>query len=311
MTNGTVVFSNLVCGVPYSVTFSGYSTWTTNFLIPSSVQPNSYGEIGAYGYQGTYTSGFASNTIDSLNLTTAVWDAPGTNIYTGGTTLGDFGTGSHYAVVVAYAKSARKFVWKDTNNWYTWTPGAPSATDTGDNSTSPYGSFGRYPIAFDSSRDQFFNLQYSNGQDANAGGSDPNWHATAVSGVSGTPVKHAVTFNPSAAWTQLQADKPCYASMDYDRLKDVFMFTAGGTFATGGTVLSSDSRRVYVIRPNAGYVWDVEFFTFGPGGDEPGTLSSNGLQQRFQYVERGGYGGWLMLMNGNDYIHYLATTRPA
>ena len=59
MTNGSAVFSNQVCGIPYQISLNGYATLKTNYFIPSTAGTNQNvtlqtAWIGRYMDQGTF-----------------------------------------------------------------------------------------------------------------------------------------------------------------------------------------------------------------------------------------------------------------
>src|ERR1035437_3643394 len=56
MTNGSVTFSNQICGVPYQVQFSGYSVLSTNFFVPANTNSNVV-------VNGQYTGQYGSPTV--------------------------------------------------------------------------------------------------------------------------------------------------------------------------------------------------------------------------------------------------------
>ena len=129
----------------------------------------------------------------------------------------------------------------------------------------------RFPWAYDSSRDQWFGLSYGDGQ------GDPSWGAF-IRGVkmSNTGLTQvAVTFNASAALTQLNADAPTYAALIYDPDNDRFLFCSDQTGREGV---------VYVVTPNATSVWDVSILAQGGGSLVPPWPGTGGLCGRFQHV---------------------------
>lgn len=99
MTNGSVVFSNQVCGQPFSVVFKGYyDTYATNYFIPSGTATNNQGNVDASLYVGqyggpssfyyAYLNGFSfatnytvfTNTYNVTNSYTITNNISGTNV---------------------------------------------------------------------------------------------------------------------------------------------------------------------------------------------------------------------------------------
>ena len=91
LTNGVAVFTNQICGVPYSLKVATfYDVYTTNYFIPSTAQPDSTGNINAGQYVGTYISPsqffWANPVVTNYNYTafsgSVLW----------GTSTNDYGT---------------------------------------------------------------------------------------------------------------------------------------------------------------------------------------------------------------------------
>ena len=78
ITNGSVRLTNLVCGVPYKVTFATtWDTYTTNIFIPTTpapVQTNLDGSVNAGFYQGIFVQGpnpfFAFSSLSGFLIAT-------------------------------------------------------------------------------------------------------------------------------------------------------------------------------------------------------------------------------------------------
>ena len=197
---------------------------------------------------------FTYLTVDGFNATTNTWDAAGTfaNCQTYGAAIDNNGN-------ILSTAGFRK-----------WT----QATDTYSAAISPPGNETtqvRRPWCYDTLRSQWFGLAFGDGQDPTGWGS--TLRAVKMSNTALTQV--AVTFNASAALTQLTADQPVYAGMVYDTANDRFLFYAGMTGRAGV---------VYVVTPNAGTVWDISILALGGGSVTPTTVDVAGIVGRFQYV---------------------------
>ena len=148
------------------------------------------------------------------------------------------------------------------------------ATDTYSAAISPPGNETtqvRFPWAYDTSRTQWFGLAWGDGQGFTGWGTNLRAVKMSNSGLTQT----AVTFNASAAATQLLADQPAYAGMVYDTPNDRFLFYAGGT---------GRESTIYIVTPNAGTTWDISILTLGGGSITPTAVDSAGILGRFQYV---------------------------
>ena len=94
ITNGVVIFSNTVCGIPYKLTLSGYSDYVTNFCIPASAMPDGSGNVSAAQYVGQYVSPtkffWASPVVTNYNICSAtnISNATGTNVSVSGSFTG-------------------------------------------------------------------------------------------------------------------------------------------------------------------------------------------------------------------------------
>ena len=208
------------------------------------------------GSPATYGDPFYFDDVVGFNVTTNTWDAANT-----------------FANVPVSSYGAAR----DNNGnilsvlgWRKWT----QSTDTYSALISPPGDATtqvRFPWAYDSSRDQWFGLAFGDGQDATG------WGATlrAVKMSNTGLTQSTVTFNASAALTQLTADQPVYAGMVYDVGNDRFLFYAG---------MSGRAGVVYVITPNAGTTWDVSILTLGGGSVTPAAVDVAGILGRFRYV---------------------------
>ena len=73
ITNGILVFSNQMTGVPYQLTLSGYAQWTTNILVPTNATPDANGNVNIGQYAGLYISQgafyYSSPIVSNVNVT--------------------------------------------------------------------------------------------------------------------------------------------------------------------------------------------------------------------------------------------------
>ena len=208
------------------------------------------------GSPATYGSPSYFDDVVGFNVTTNTWDAANT-----------------FANVPVSSYGAAR----DNNGnilsvlgWRKWS----QATDTYSALMSPPGNETtqvRFPWAYDSSRDQWFGLAWADGQGFTSWGS--TLRAVKISNTGLTQV--SVTFNSSAALTQLAADQPVYAGMVYDVGNDRFLFYASG---------AGRQSTIYVVTPNAGTTWDVSILSLGGGSVTPTTVDVAGILGRFRYV---------------------------
>ena len=99
ITNGVVIFSNTVCGIPYKLTLSGYSDYVTNFCIPATAVPDGSGNVSAAQYVGQYVSPtkffWASPVVTNYNIgsgsgtATNISNSTGTNVNLSGSFAGN------------------------------------------------------------------------------------------------------------------------------------------------------------------------------------------------------------------------------
>ncbi len=163
----------------------------------------------------------------------------------------------------------------------------------------------RYPTAFDSLRDRFFNLQWGGGE-ANALSSI--MEAMSAPSTMSAVNASAITFNASSAYTQFLADKTCtvgqtpgttavgYCAMIYDDANDCFYWYSGQ--ATSGT------QRIYKIVPNNGTVWDMEVFaTTGTTMVAPPNSGINGRMHYFPLLK-----GFSICPSGDGVTYFVRTS---
>lgn len=131
----------------------------------------------------------------------------------------------------------------------------------------------RSPVTLDTTRNKLFGMCWQDGNgypDTSTYGPLTEMTAVQVNPTASTSVK--ITFNPSAAYTQLVNEQPMYAGMCYDQTNDKFYFYTG---------LDSSVGHIYVITPNSGTAWDVSLLTFS--GSTPST-TAGGLNGRIEYI---------------------------
>ena len=86
ITNGSCVFSNFLTGIPYQLTMSGYSTWTTNFLVGTNETLDSNGNFNVAQRVGFYVN--PSTFFYASTIFTNVGGGSATNVVLTGVTSG-------------------------------------------------------------------------------------------------------------------------------------------------------------------------------------------------------------------------------
>ncbi len=217
-----------------------------------------------------YGSGISFKASNGFNLDTNTWDPAGTwsDGYSAGCADSD---GNVYAMGVNYFE-----LWK-------WT----GATDTWAMVTQYPDAINVNPVCFDPKRSFLFALAWGDGQ-----GDGTGLSAFTIAGT----VKTAITFTPSAALTQFEADMPAYSAMEYDPKNDKYFFYEGAAAAPD---------RVYVITPNDTAVWDMAILTLGPGSIAPPAAKGAGIYNRFKYVAA--LNGFVVLSAGTSELSFLRT----
>jgi hypothetical protein len=266
--------------------------------------------IFAVGYFATYPDASIWNLIDAFDLGTNTWASPDTWPRTG-TATGRTEFSGIVSGFVYHDKTANLVYWKSDN--FLWrlnlATGVRTQLSSLFDTVSGFGyggweALGRYPIAFSVGRNEFFSLQWGNGQGVGTG-------LTAgriLNPSSGSPTFNSITLASSAGLTALQACKPWYASMSYDELRSRYVFTAGGNGDDVGSITSTDWTKVFEIVPNGTTTWDVVQATFASTAVLPGSVPLNGIHGRMQYIQRGGIGGFVVLANASDTLKFYRTT---
>jgi hypothetical protein len=232
------------------------------------------------GRNGTYPTSLTITAVDGFNPDTNAWDSAGT--------WPDVPPG-HYG----FARGKDGDVWLSKGRWN-------QATAT----TTVFSSWDlavHQPGAWDSLRNQVFILQFGNGQ-----GYDTAVGLLAYK-VNGDGVQSAVTLNPSAALTALQADAPTYSALEYDPVNDCFLAYPGAKYTSNGNIPSPNPERVYVIKPNSGSSWDVSILNLGAGSVIPmaSPAGGAGINGRFRYVPM--LKGFVLLPQKSSNLYFIRT----
>ncbi len=240
--------------------------YSTAQFIPQVNRLMLFGERFAYG--NAYTFG----TVAAFNPDTNAWDAAGS--------WADMPAGHYGAVAV---KSTGEVFSTGFARWSpvtkTWTQ--PITQRTNDTV--------RWPIAHDTRRNQLFTLNWADGE-----GYGPQAVFASRIPLDGS-AQISVTFNPSAALTSFIAEMPAYAGMDYDANNDCFLFYSGFNGAAG---------RIYMVKPNAGNVWDISILPL-VGGILPPATMGGGIHNRFRYVSA--LKGFILMPGANANLFFIRT----
>lgn len=227
--------------------------------------------IGAYG---TYPNGNGGSASDAFDPATNTWSAHNEWPFNS--------TGYGYAI--------------DTLRGILWTNGMRRVSTTSKTylAASIAQTVGvRYPMVYDSLRDQIFSLMWGDG-----GPAGPSSVLSAGVFACTGSTQQAITFNSSAAYTQFVADAllGTQAGMTYDTDLDVFYWYAGNGAAQG---------RLYVITPNNTTVWDMTLFSFATGSAtlDATPASGAGINGRIKYhkllkgivINPSGSGSWFFI----------------
>lgn len=227
-----------------------------------------------FGARSTYGTAWDFAKVDAFNLDTNQWDPAGT--------FADMPAGYYGA---AQIRATGEVV---STQLKKWSPADRTWADLATNTSTEFPV--RWPIAYDSRRNQMFSLQWGDGQGY------PLTPMIATRVPLDGKQQIMVTFNPSAALTQWLAEKPSYAGMDYDPDGDRFLFYSGVDTAAG---------RVYVIKPADGNVWDMSLLGGGSlkvaGSPEGGA----GINSRLRYVPA--LRGFVLLARGTSNLYFLRT----
>ena len=232
--------------------------------------------IMLFGCNFTAPSAFQFPTVDGFNLNTNTWDPAGT--------YANMQSPVGYGMAV---KDGAGNVW--TSTLQKWTP----STNTWSNPiSSRTNDLVRYPIAYDSTRNQLFCLQFDDGQ--GLGGT--RLFASRIPVLGSAQI--SVSFSPasSAAVAAFTAEAPALAAMDYDPVNDQFLFYAGFGAAAG---------QVYVVKPNNTDVWDLSVFR-PAGAERVPSWVTGGLNGRFRYVAL--LRGFVLQPSASSNLFFLRTS---
>lgn len=225
-----------------------------------------------FGTYAAYGDAWSFGKVDSFNLDTNTWDAPGT--------WSDMPSG-HLGVVMSRSTGE---VW--TNGLARWSPTTKAWTQP---ITSRTNDTIRAPIAHDTLRNQLFTLNWGDNQ----GYGTQAMFASIVPCTGSTQT--SIKFNPSAAVSSFAAEQPSYAAMDYDPDNDRFLFYCGQGAGAG---------RIYVIKPNSGTTWDMSILTLAGSALPPATPSS-GVHNRFRYVPA--LKGFVLMPSASANLYFIRT----
>jgi hypothetical protein len=222
-----------------------------------------------------YGSGVSFQDTNGFNLDNNTWDAQ--KKWSAGYSANCMdANGDAYALGIGYFALMK------------WT----AATDTWSTVATFADSVNVHPVCHDSKRNHLFALAWGDGQGNMLDGIAMSVSALRISGTT----KTNITFNPSAALTQFQADQPSYAGMEYDPVNDQYLFYAS---ASGST------SRVYVVKPNSTSVWDMQVLPLTAGSATPPAAVGAGVFNRFRYVPA--LRGFVLLAAGTSELYFLRT----
>lgn len=231
----------------------------------------------------------AYNSIDGFNIDTGDWEIAGTYPYANGgssLTIGGFYNGGFFRDPV----TGNAF-WAQSGATRMWKPGQSSLTSKGTTIATV-----RFPNCWDSTRNGVFGIMWSDGQSP---GTNSVSIAHTLNPSSGSPTIRNITINSSSAYTTFQNNTPLYGAMDYDPIRDRYLFMHG----TGGSVAGIDGAPTfYEIIPNAGTGWDMVIPSSFSGA--VGTIQSSGAVGKLKYISKGGIGGFIMYSNS---LYFLRT----
>lgn len=169
-----------------------------------------------------------------------------------------------------------------------WTSGGRKFDTATNTWTNPGISIGRFPSAYDSTRNMLFSIVFGDGQGYSLESGMSAYRTNAATGVSET-----IAINSSAAYTAYLAAQPTYAAMDYEPTLDKFLFYHGG-----------ETGKVYTITPNAGTAWDMAVLTT-TGTPNAAPAGGSGINKRFAYVPA--YKGFVLLPKQSSNLYFLRT----
>lgn len=228
------------------------------------------------------------NDVDAFSFETNQWDPPNT----WAPVPGCYGSLKIPSTQDIYTQCLNK--WSADTALKSYLAGNPSSNSAWSNPiTNRTDTAIRWPLAYDSKRNQIFSLQFGDGQ----GYDLPTINSSRVDLATG--VQSKVTINPSPALTQFISDVPVYASMDYDPENDQFLFYDGRDSAAG---------RVFVIKPNStSNNYDMTLLQVVATSTKPTATTPAGLNSNFKYVPR--LKGFILLPRGSSNLFFLKTAQ--
>ena len=220
----------------------------------------------------SYGSAVSFDDSNGFNADTNTWDAK--NTWSHGQT--------------AQCRDANDNVWAmNGTSLYRWTP----ASDTWAQTANFGGAaFPNGPMAYDAARRQLVAIAWGDGQGYGANALNA-WKISA----DGTG-RQAITFNPSAAYSQFATDRLAYAALEYDADNDRFL-------AYGAQAGATD--RIYVVTPNAGTTWDMSLLPLDSAGVVPVDAGPAGLMSKFRYVPA--LKGFVLFTSAVNNLYFLRT----
>lgn len=232
-----------------------------------------------FGSRAVYGGGVDFPHTNGFNLDTNAWDKAGT-----------WAAGGMTGACVDAAGQA----------WFPgfikWSPYTGAVTDR---YTQMYVNGPRLPLpfAYDRKRNQLFSMGFGDGL---------IWTGATFAAykvnIDGAPT--AITFNPSAAYTQFLASKPELCAMDYDPDNDRFLWYDGRP-ADAAQPRPGQEGVIFVITPNATAVWDMSILALGPGSIKPAGSAGGGVCSRFRYVPA--FKGFVLLARGTKNVYFIRT----
>ena len=203
------------------------------------------------GNRGGYPNAHHYPKVDGFNPDTNSWDPAGT-------------WADEAAAFTGMVRDGNGHIW--TNGFTVFAPEKNTWSEPLTSHPIPI----RFPVAYDSRRNQLFSLMWADGQ----GYGTPAFNSSRIP--MGGTTQYKVTLAPSAALTRLQGLAPVYAAMVYDTGNDRFLFYDGRA-APG---------EVFVVTPGAtdDAPYSVSTLELGAGSAAlPATVGA-GINSRFRYV---------------------------
>jgi hypothetical protein len=203
------------------------------------------------GNRGGYPNAYHYPQVDGFNPDTNNWDPAGT-------------WADESAPFSGVVRDGNGHIW--TNGFAVFAP----ETNTWSEPLTSHPIQIRFPVAYDSRRNQLFSLMWADGQ----GYGNPGFNSSRIP--VGGNTQYKVTLAPSPALTRLQSLVPVYAAMVYDPGHDRFLFYDG----------RADPGEIFVVTPGAtdDAPYSVSILDLGPGSATPPATVSAGINSRFRYV---------------------------